>query len=147
MNRFAKIIVGASLLAACTDAQSASAETLADFVKTMRDYDLSAVNGSAPARPLRFYIGENSAFAACGVCLCVTGVMRGHYPNLGIRPTSASPTFSCEQGAAEFEADSELLKQFFDMKTALTKGEVVVFDNEGRNQMTFQLGGAELSPP
>ncbi len=76
------MVVGASLLTACAGSYGASAETLAGVVKTMRDYDMLLADGSAPPRPLRFYIGENSAFAACGNCLCVTGVMTRRYPEL-----------------------------------------------------------------
>ncbi len=64
-----------------------------------------------------------------------------------MRPTSASPTFSCEEGSAEFEADSALLKQFFEMTTARVDGGVLIFSNEDQQEMVFQLGGAELSPP
>ena len=138
MKRIAfSAIVGMSLLAACVSAPVASADTLAAHVKTMRDYDLSDVDGSAPARPVRFYIGDNSAFAACGKCLCATGIMTGRYPNLGIRPTSASPTFACAQGSAEFEMDASLLSQFLDMKTARSEGDVVLFEN------AWPLGGGQ----
>ncbi len=123
------------------------ADTLAGQVETMRDYDLSEVDGTSPPRPLRFYIGENSRFAACGECLCVTGIMTGRYPRLGIRPTSASPTFACEQDSAAFRTDSDLLGRFFDMKRARVEGDTMLLEDDEGQTMTFRLGGAELSPP
>ena len=123
------------------------ADTLAGQVETMRDYDLSELDGTSPPRPLRFYIGENSRFAACGECLCVTGVMTGRYPRLGIRPTSASPTFACEQDSAAFKTDSELLGRFFEMKRASVVGDTMALEDDEDQTMVFRLGGAELSPP
>ena len=131
----------------CLCATGLRADTLAGHVKTRRDYDLFEVNGMPPDRPLRFYIGENSRFAACCKCLCVTGIMTARYPKLGMRPTSASPTFACEQDSEEFKKDSANLGQFFEMKQARVTGDKVVLEKEDGQTMAFRLGGAELSPP
>lgn len=148
MSRFLTAVVfGLACLSNSSQVASASGNTLARHVETMRDYDLSAIDGATPRRPLRFYIGDNSAFAACGKCLCVTGIMTGQYPVLGIKPTSASPTFACESESAEFKSDSDMLKQFFAMTRARVDGDVVVFEDDDLNKMIFTLGGAELRPP
>ena len=131
-------------LALCGPAQ---AETLARHVETMRDYDLVELDGARPSRPLRFYIGDNSRFAICGRCLCGTGIMIGRYPQLGIRPTSASPTFSCEQGTPAFKADAAMVAGFFDMKWAKVTDGLLVLQGPEDRQMVFRLGGSNLSPP
>lgn len=137
----------AAALAACMPSGTSDAQTLAAKVETLRAYDLATVDGKAPARAIRFYIGDNSRFAVCGHCLCVTGVMFAPYPALGIRPTSASPTFACEQETPEFNADAGLAQLFFDMKQAQVEGAAVTFTGSGDHVMVFQRGGTDLTPP
>ncbi|AQS48901.1 hypothetical protein BMG03_14695 [Thioclava nitratireducens] len=137
----------AAALAACMPGGVSDAQTLAAKVETRRAYDLATVDGKAPTRAIRFYIGENSRFAVCGHCLCVTGVMFAPYPALGIRPTSASPTFACEQETPEFKADAGLAQLFFDMKQAQVDGSAVTFTGSGDHVMVFRRGGEDLTPP
>lgn len=137
----------AALLAACTPSGPATSETLAGHVATLTAHDLVAVDGKRPARALRFYIGDNSRFAICGHCLCGTGILDHPYPKLGIRPTSASPTLSCEWDSPPFKADGELVAMFFDMTEAKVEGAVATFSGSGDHVMVFEQGGKDLSPP
>ncbi|KEO51159.1 hypothetical protein [Thioclava pacifica] len=133
--------------AACTPTGPATSETLAARIDTLRAYDLVSVDGAGPARALRFYIGDNSRFAICGHCLCGTGIMVFPYPKLGIRPTSASPTLSCDWDSQPFKADGELVGMFFDMTEAQVDGAQVTFSGSGDHVMVFTRGGTDLSPP
>ena len=140
-------VVGLAGLSGCKQSRSVIADTLDAYVETLRAYDLSEIDGQPPQRPLRFYIGDNSRFATCARCLCVTGIMTEEYPSLGIRPTSGSPTFACERESAEFEEDARIASQFLSMTQATVSGGTVVFRSEDSSEMTFQLGGEDLSPP
>ncbi len=129
----------------CLIGSKASADAVVKHIKTMRDYNLFEIDGAPPERPLRFYIGENAAFAVCGHCLCATGIMKGRYPKLRIRPTSASP--ACKWGSPGIEADSPMLEIFLSMKRiTATEGSLVFVDGNGR-EMRFLLESANLSPP
>ncbi len=129
----------------CATGSDTQADTVVSHIKTMRDYDLVEIDGKPPTRPLRFYIGENSAFAICGRCLCATGVMKGRYPKLRIRPTSASP--ACSWGSPGIDADSPLVEKFLSMKQVSSEESSLVFVDGKGGEMRFELGGANLSPP
>ena len=129
----------------CIGSSSLLADTIVSHMETRRDYDLTEIDGNAPTRPLRFYIGENSAFAICGRCLCGTGIMKGRYPKLRIRPTSASP--ACSWDSPGIKADSPLVEKFFSMTRVTAAEDILVFSNDDGKKMRFKLGGSKLSPP
>lgn len=137
----------ACVLAAVIAVPSVQAQSLADVIAPGRPYELQAQTQQPPKRQLRFWIGENSAFAVCGKCLCLTGVMIARFPRLGIRTTSGSPTFACDQASREFEADARLASRFMNMKRAEVTQDTVVFTNPDGDQMVFRLGAGDLRPP
>lgn len=137
----------AAVLMACAPSGPAASETLAGHVATLTAYDLVSVDGKPPARALRFYMGDNSRFAICGHCLCGTGIMVYPYPKLGIRPTSASPTLSCEWDSPPFKADGVLVGMFFEMTEVKVDGATARFSGNGDHVMVFERGGKDLSPP
>ena len=125
--------------AGCIAATPTPGQSIASFVEDGRDYALVSVNGQAPARPLDFTIFEVTAFGRpafkiCGECMCITGVFTADYPSLGIRPTSASPTFECDDATTTVEADAAA--PFLAMTRAnVSEGQIVTMDDEGQTMV------------
>mgnify|MGYP001555092484 CR=1 FL=1 len=125
--------------AGCIAASPTPGQSIASFVEDGRDYALVSVNGQPPTRPLDLTIFEVTAFGRpafkiCGECMCITGVFTADYPSLGIRPTSASPTFACEDATTTIEADSAA--PFLAMTRAdVSEGQIVVADDDGQTMV------------
>lgn len=128
----------------CT-ANMASAENYGEFIMDGRDYKLEKVDDNPPSRVMdfRFYSKPTytrfPAMMICGDCLCVTGVFTAQYPDLGIQPTSYSPTFSCEEESEEFREEAELASKFMSMSSLVSEKMLLLFSSEKDHVMVFRM--------
>lgn len=122
-----------------------NAQTFADVMRDARDYRLEKVGEQTPNRVMDFtFFGKPTytrypAMMICGECLCVTGVFTGQFPELGIRPTSGSPTNRCAWGSTEAEQDGELAAMLMQATRLEVEDTVLTFSSNTGEVMVFRM--------
>lgn len=122
-----------------------NAQTYSEVIKEGRDYKLDRVDGHDPTRVMEFRFYEKPTYTRypaimiCGECLCVTGILLERYPKLLIKPTSGSPTYSCEWESLEFEQDGELAARLVNMTRIKAQGDVLEFSSDANDVMVFRM--------
>lgn len=145
-NAVWRIALGVSVLVLLLCfAHGLNAQTFADVIRDARDYKLEKVGDQTPNRVMDFTFFETPTYTRypaimiCGDCLCVTGVFTRQFPELGIRPTSGSPTYSCEWGSTEFEQDEELAAKFMEVTRVEVQDTVLTFSSDTGEVMIFRM--------
>ena len=122
-----------------------NAQTFADVIREARDYKLEKIGEQPPDRVMDFTFFEEPTYTRypammiCGDCLCVTGVFTGQFPELGIRPTSGSPTHNCEWGSTESEQDGTIAGKLFEMTRLEAQDTVLTFSSDTGEVMVFRM--------
>jgi len=152
ISTLAAVWLAASLgLASCqatAPSQGRPIGTSGSLAAPMEDgagYALLSTSGPTTPRPIALTVFEETAFGypafkICTRCMCLTGLFTEPLPELGIRPTSASPTFACEDD--ETARDAESAAHFLSMTRAMVSDGVVTAQAADGGSMVFRLGGS-----